>query len=50
MTPGEGGVVEFSEIMKVIAADAAKEEACVDDGDDDAEGTDVAPMAAPGQS
>ncbi len=50
MKPGEGGVVEFAEIMKVIAADSEKEEACVEEEDDGSEGTDVAPMAAPGQS
>lgn len=49
MKPGDGGVVEFAEIMKIIVEDAA-EGACVDEGDDDSGGTDVAPMASPGQS
>jgi len=50
MTPDTASLVDFREIMAVIAEDAASDEACVDEGDDVPEGTDVAPMAAPGQS
>ena len=51
MTPETAGLVDFKDILAVIAADLpGGDEACVDEGDDAPEEPNAAPMSAPGQS